>query len=33
MILFKNGKEVSRFVGIKSKEFLLQQIESIKRIE
>lgn len=31
MILFKNGKEVSRFVGIKSKEFLLQQIKSIKK--
>lgn len=27
MILFKNGKEVDRFVGIKSKEFLKQQIE------
>ena len=26
MILFKNGKEINRFVGIKSKEFLLQQI-------
>ncbi len=31
MILFKNGKEVSRFVGVKSKEFLLQQIKSIKK--
>jgi thioredoxin 1 len=31
MILFKNGKEVSRFVGIKSKEFLLQQIKNIKK--
>jgi len=31
MMLFKNGKEVSRFVGIKSKEFLLQQIKSIKK--
>ena len=31
MILFKNGKEVSRFVGIKSKEFLLQQFKSIKK--
>ncbi len=29
MILFKNGKEVSRFVGVKSKEFLLQQIKGI----
>jgi len=27
LILFKNGKEVNRFVGIKSKEFLLQQIQ------
>lgn len=26
MILFKNGKEINRFVGIKSKDFLLQQI-------
>lgn len=26
MILFKNGKEINRFVGIKSKEFLLQQM-------
>jgi thioredoxin 1 len=31
MILFKNGKEVSRFVGIKSKEFLVQQIKSLKK--
>jgi thioredoxin 1 len=30
LILFKNGKEVSRFVGVKSKDFLLQQIKSIK---
>jgi thioredoxin 1 len=27
MILFKNSKEVDRFVGIKSKEFLLKQIK------
>jgi thioredoxin 1 len=26
MILFKNGREINRFIGIKSKEFLLQQI-------
>jgi thioredoxin 1 len=26
MVLFKNGKEIKRFVGIKSKEFLLKQI-------
>ena len=30
LILFKNGKEISRFVGVKSKEFLLQQIKSTK---
>jgi len=27
LILLKNGKEVNRFVGIKSKDFLLQQIQ------
>jgi thioredoxin 1 len=27
MILFKNGAEINRFVGVKSKDFLLQQIE------
>jgi thioredoxin 1 len=27
MVLFKNGKEVNRFVGIKQKDFLLQQIQ------
>ncbi len=26
LILFKNGKEINRFVGIKSKDFLLQHI-------
>jgi thioredoxin 1 len=31
LILFKDGKEISRFVGIKSKEFLLQQIKSIRK--
>lgn len=30
LILLKNGKEVNRFVGIKNKEFLLQQINKIK---
>jgi thioredoxin 1 len=30
MILFKNGKEINRFVGVKNKEFLLQQISKIK---
>jgi len=29
MILFKNGKEVNRFVGIKSKEFLLKEIAKV----
>jgi thioredoxin 1 len=27
LILFKNGKEINRFVGVKSKDFLLQQIQ------
>ena len=27
LILFKNGTEINRFVGIKSKDFLLQQIQ------
>jgi thioredoxin 1 len=30
LILFKNGKEHSRFVGIKSKDFLLEQIQKEK---
>jgi thioredoxin 1 len=30
MILFKNGKEVNRFVGVKNKEFLLQEINKIR---
>jgi thioredoxin 1 len=30
LILFKNGSEVNRFVGIKNKEFLIQQISKIK---
>jgi len=30
LILLKNGKEVNRFVGIKQKDFLLKQINSIK---
>lgn len=29
LILFKNGKEVNRFVGVKSKDYLLQQIEKV----
>ncbi len=28
-ILFKNGKEVNRFVGIKTKDFLVKQIQSV----
>ncbi|MBN1143963.1 MAG: thioredoxin [Bacteroidales bacterium] len=28
LVLFKNGKEVNRFVGVKSKEFLVKQIQS-----
>lgn len=27
LVLFKNGKEVNRFVGVKSKEFLLKQLQ------
>jgi thioredoxin 1 len=30
LILLKNGTEVNRFVGIKNKEFLLQQINNVK---
>jgi len=30
MILYKNGKEIERFVGIKSKAFLVQQINKVK---
>jgi len=30
LILLKNGVEVNRFVGIKKKEFLLQQISNVK---
>lgn len=29
MVLFKNGKEVNRFVGIKSKDFLLKEMAKI----
>ena len=29
MILFKDGKEISRFVGIKSKEFLVREINAV----
>jgi thioredoxin 1 len=30
LILFKNGNEINRFVGIKNKEFLLQEINKVK---
>jgi thioredoxin 1 len=30
MILFKDGREINRFVGMKNKEFLLQQINNVK---
>jgi thioredoxin 1 len=30
MLLFKNGKEINRFVGVKSKDFLLQEINKYK---
>lgn len=29
-ILFKNGKEINRFVGVKSKDFIINQIKKIK---
>lgn len=29
LILFKNGAEINRFVGIKSKEFLLKEIAKV----
>ena len=29
MVLFRDGKEVNRFVGIKTKDFLVKQIETI----
>jgi thioredoxin 1 len=29
MVLFKDGKEINRFVGIKSKEFLLKEIAKV----
>ena len=30
LILFKNGTEINRFVGIKSKDFLIREIEKVK---
>ncbi|HPA88019.1 MAG TPA: thioredoxin [Bacteroidales bacterium] len=29
MVLFRDGKEVNRFVGIKTKDFLVKQIETV----
>jgi len=29
LILFRNGKEVKRFIGIKQKDFLLKEIKSV----
>ncbi len=30
LVLFKNGKEVNRFVGVKSKDYLLKEIKKTK---
>jgi thioredoxin 1 len=30
MVIFKDGKEVSRIVGIKSKQYLLQQVNNVR---
>ncbi|HKK42654.1 MAG TPA: thioredoxin [Bacteroidales bacterium] len=30
MVLYKNGKEIDRFVGAKTKDFLLKQINKVK---
>jgi thioredoxin 1 len=30
LILFKNGREINRFVGIKNKDFLLKEINKVK---
>lgn len=30
LILFKNGKEVNRFVGVKTKDFLLKEIDRVR---
>jgi thioredoxin 1 len=30
MVLFKNGKEINRFVGVKTKDFLLKEIRKIQ---
>ena len=30
LVLFKNGKEINRFVGIKNKEFILREISKVQ---
>jgi thioredoxin 1 len=30
LVLIKNGTEINRFVGVKSKDFLLQQLQKVK---
>ncbi len=30
MVLFRNGKEINRFVGVKSKDFLINVIQKVK---
>ena len=30
LILFKDGKEINRFVGLQTKEFLIQQLSQVK---
>jgi thioredoxin 1 len=30
LILFKNGKEINRFVGVKTKDFLLKEIDKVQ---
>src|ERR1035437_4477593 len=30
LVLFKNGKEVNRFVGVKTKDFLLREIQKVQ---
>jgi thioredoxin 1 len=30
LILFKNGKEINRFVGVKSKDFLMKEINKVQ---
>lgn len=32
LILFKNGKEINRYVGIKSKDFLLREIAKVNSV-